>query len=174
MIKVVVFLMIFVLLPQSVCAGTLLEVIHGIGARNGIIILVQADEEIMRVLVPGDIALVRDDGRWRRIEKGWPADIEEWSQYLRNADNNAVSRDRVGPPRRLRWTGGTRWARSHMSSVTVISMVTAGGRLYTIEDLETPEYHSLPGRYFLIARDAFNGMKLWQRPLMASGRQMAT
>jgi len=124
-----------------------------------------ADEEIMRVLVPGGMALVRDDGRWRKFEKKWPADIDVWSQYLRNADNNAVSQDRVGPPQRLKWTGGTTWARSHMSSVTVISMVTAGGRLYTIEDLETVEYHSLPGRYFLIARDAFNGMKLWERPL---------
>ena len=76
-----------------------------------------------------------------------------------------MSQDRVGPPQRLKWTGGTSWGRSHMSAVTVISMVTAGGRLYTIEDLETVEYHGLPGRYFLIARDAFNGMKLWERPL---------
>jgi outer membrane protein assembly factor BamB len=124
-----------------------------------------ADEEIMRVLVPGGVALVRDDGRWRKFEKEWPADIDVWSQYLRDADNNAVSQDKVGPPQRLKWTGGTRWARSHMSSVTTISMVTAGGRLYTIEDLETVEYHRLPGKYFLIARDAFNGMKLWKRPL---------
>jgi outer membrane protein assembly factor BamB len=124
-----------------------------------------ADEEIMRVLVPGGMAVMRDDGVWRRIEKQWPADIDGWSQYLRNADNNAVSQDKVGPPQRLKWTGGTNWARSHMSSVTVISMVTAGGRLYTIEDLETVEYHGLPGKYFLIARDAFNGMRLWERPL---------
>ena len=87
-----------------------------------------ANEEIMRVLVPGGTALVRDDGGWRKLEKDWPADIDGWNQYLRHADNNAVSEDRVGPPQRLRWTGGTRWARSHMSAVTVISMVTAGWR----------------------------------------------
>ena len=52
-----------------------------------------------------------------------------------------------------------------MSAVTVISMVSAGGRLYTIEDLETVEYHLLPGQYFLIARDAFNGLDLWKKPL---------
>jgi len=124
-----------------------------------------ADEEIMRVLVPGGMALVRDGSGWQKRLKPWPADIDVWSQYLRNADNNAVSQDRVGPPERLKWTGGTNWARSHMSAVTVISMVTAGGRLYTIEDLETVEYHALPGRYFLVARDAFNGMKLWECPL---------
>jgi outer membrane protein assembly factor BamB len=234
MIKVVMISAMFALFPYPVCAGTLLDVIDGTGARNGIIVLVQAgdtvcedaaasgfavlaldtrpdrvdtlrrrfldhglygrvsaslfdgksipcidelvnvvvidginlsDEEIMRVLVPGGVALVRNGNDWRKRLKPWPTDIDEWSQYLRNADNNAVSRDRVGPPERLKWTGGTRWGRSHMSAVTVISMVTAGGRLYTIEDLETPEYHSLPGRYFLIVRDAFNGMKLWQRPL---------
>ena len=124
-----------------------------------------AEEEILRVLVPGGVAMVRDDDGWRKLNKEWPDDIDEWSQYLRNSDNNAVSQDKVGPPERLKWTGGTTWARSHMSSVTTISMVTAGGRLYTIEDLETVEYHRLPGRYFLIARDAFNGMQLWQRSL---------
>ncbi len=124
-----------------------------------------ADEEVLRVLAPGGVAMLSEDGGWRRLQKAWPEEMDEWGQYLRNADNNAVSQDEVGPPQRLKWTGGTTWARSHMSAVTVISMVTAGGRLYTIEDLETVEYHSLPGKYFLIARDAFNGMELWQRPL---------
>jgi hypothetical protein len=36
---------------------------------------------------------------------------------------------------------------------------------FAVLALETVEYHGLPGRYFLIARDAFNGMKLWERPL---------
>ena len=123
------------------------------------------DAEVMRVLAPGGVALVKNGNQWQKRMKPWPKDMDEWPQYLRAGDNNAVSRDRVGPPDRLKWTGGTPWARSHMSAVTVISMVSAGGRLYTIEDLETVEYHRLPGKYFLIARDAFNGLDLWKKPL---------
>jgi len=121
--------------------------------------------EAMRVLAPRGTVLRHHDGQWRKQVKPWPEGMGEWNQYLHHADNNAVSTDRVGPPERLKWTGGTRWARSHMSAVTVISTVSAAGRLYTIEDLETVEHVRLPGRYFLIARDAFNGMELWRKPL---------
>ncbi len=120
--------------------------------------------EVMRVLVPRGIALFKRGGSWSKTVKSVPDDIDEWNQYLRNADNNAVSTDKVGPPERLRWTGGTRWGRSHMSWVTVTSMLTANGRLFTIEDLETVEYHKLPARFHLVARDAFNGCELWHRP----------
>jgi len=121
--------------------------------------------EAMRVLAPRGIALIKRDGSWTRAAKPLPDDIDEWRQYLRNADNNAVSRDKVGPPERLRWTGGTRWGRSHMSWVTVTSMLSSHGRLFTIEDLESVEYHKLPAKFHLIARDAFNGCELWRKPL---------
>ena len=123
------------------------------------------EAEAMRVLAPRGIALFRRGGSWTRAVKPVPDDIDEWHQYLRNADNNAVSTDKVGPPERLRWTGGTRWGRSHMSWVTVTSMLSANGRLFTIEDLASVEYHKLPARFHLLARDAFNGCELWRRPL---------
>ena len=121
--------------------------------------------EAMRVLAPRGIALFKRNGAWTKTVKPVPDDIDEWNQYLRNADNNAVSTDKVGPPERLQWTGGSRWGRSHMSWVTVTSILSSGGRLFTIEDLETVEYHKLPARFHLIARDAFNGCELWRKPL---------
>jgi outer membrane protein assembly factor BamB len=123
-----------------------------------------SESEAMRVLVPRGVALIKRGDSWSKRVKPVPDDIDEWNQYLRNADNNAVSTDKVGPPERLRWTGGTRWGRSHMSWVTVTSMLTANGRLFTIEDLESVEYHKLPARFHLIARDAFNGIELWRKP----------
>jgi len=121
--------------------------------------------EAMRVLAPRGITLIKRGDSWTKAVKPVPGDIDEWNQYLRNADNNAVSTDKVGPPERLRWTGGTRWGRSHMSWVTVTSMLSANGRLFTIEDLESVEYHKLPAKFHLIARDAFNGCELWRKPL---------
>ena len=135
------------------------------------------DGEIERVLAPYGTAIGPEEAPCiprpaPRIGDGlvaftkpYHSDMDEWNQYLHNADNNGVSADKVGPPERIRWTGGTRWGRSHMSWVTVTSILSAKGRLLTIEDLESIEYHKLPARFYLIARDAFNGCELWRRPL---------
>ena len=51
-----------------------------------------------------------------------------------------------------------------MTMSTVSSMVTAQGRIFTIEDKATPENPFLPARFHLVARDAFNGIMLWEYP----------
>ena len=78
-----------------------------------------------------------------RWHKPWPAEMDEWGHPRHAADGNAASADRlVGPPRRIRWVAGP-W---HEAS----NAVSAGGRYF----------HS-----GLIARDAFNGLRLWQKPI---------
>jgi len=120
-------------------------------------------EEIVRVLAPLGVACVKLGGAWTRTVKPWPEDIDQWPQYLHGADNNAVARDAVvGPPRHLQWTNQPAWSRSHMAIPTVVSMVSARGRLFSIEDTATPENPFLPGKFALIARDAFNGVVLWK------------
>ena len=120
-------------------------------------------DEMMRVLVPNGFALVRNGENWRKTVKPAPPEIDEWRQYLHDADNNAVAHDSVvGPPRHLQWVGEPRWSRSHMAIATVVSMVSSGGRFFTIEDRATLENPFLPGRWSLIARDAFNGLPLWR------------
>jgi outer membrane protein assembly factor BamB len=120
-------------------------------------------DELMRVVVPNGVALVRQGQEWRKTVKPRPAEIDEWRQYLHDADNNAVAHDSVvGPPRHLQWVDEPGWSRSHMGIPTVVSMVSSAGRLFTIEDRATPENPFLPGRWSLIARDAFNGIVLWR------------
>lgn len=120
-------------------------------------------DEMMRVLVPNGMALIRSGQNWRKSVKPIPPEIDEWRQYLHDGDNNAVARDSlVGPPRHLQWVDEPPWSRSHMGIPTVISMVSSAGRLFTIEDRATPENPFLPGRWSLIARDAFNGLLLWR------------
>ncbi|MHC4072679.1 MAG: outer membrane protein assembly factor BamB family protein, partial [Planctomycetota bacterium] len=120
-------------------------------------------DELMRVLVPNGVALIRQGQEWRKTVKPRPAEIDEWRQYLHDADNNAVAHDSVvGPPRHLQWVDEPGWSRSHMGIPTVVSMVSSAGRLFTIEDRATPENPFLPGRWSLIARDAFNGIVLWR------------
>ena len=116
-------------------------------------------EEVLRVLTPLGAAWIGG----RKLVKPWPRELDEWPQYLHEADNNAVSRDTaVGPPRHMQWVTGPAWSRSHMAIATVNSVVTARGRIFTIEDRATVENPFLPGRFALVARDAFNGVVLWE------------
>ena len=89
------------------------------------------------------LQVIPRQGVWARIQKPWPDEMDDWTHPRHGPDGNAASRDQlVGPPRRVRWVAGP-W---HEAS----NMAVANGRLY----------HG-----GLIARDAFNGLRLWERPL---------
>ncbi len=120
--------------------------------------------EIMRVLAPLGVACVRQDGTWTKTVKPWPADIDQWPQHLYGGDNNAVAHDLVvGPPRHYQWTSTPQWSRAHLVLPSIQGLVSANGRLFTIEDQASIEHPALPGEFTLVARDAFNGIVLWQR-----------
>jgi len=122
-------------------------------------------DEIMRVLAPLGVAYMKRDGRWAKTVKPWPKEMDEWQQHFHDADNNAVARDSVvGPPRHYQWIAEPQWMRSHMSMPSISSLVSSRGRLFTVEDQATAEHPALPGKFALVARDAFNGIVLWQRP----------
>jgi len=136
-------------------------------------------EEIERVLVPGGVAYVNG----KRTIKPVPAALDEWTHYLHNADNNAVSCDsHVAPPKHLRWDGGPRWSRSHEVDMSMTAMVSANGKLfYLIDDgpigiHETPVKgeRRLPDKSSLVARDAYNGLVLWKRPVPNWGTRSFT
>ncbi|MHC4248388.1 MAG: outer membrane protein assembly factor BamB family protein [Planctomycetota bacterium] len=127
-----------------------------------------ADAEFMRVLVPRGVAYVREGAAWRKAVKAVPGEIDEWTHFLHDASNNAVAKDsRVGPPRRLQWTAGPAWCRSHEYISSFSAMVTAGGRVIYVNDFGQPGVTDsrLPQRWELVARGAFNGVHLWRRPL---------
>ncbi|HJN13726.1 MAG TPA: PQQ-binding-like beta-propeller repeat protein [Pirellulaceae bacterium] len=118
------------------------------------------ESEVHRVLAPYGVAIVEG----KTTTKPYPADMDEWPQYLHGADNNCVARDRVvGPPRHVQWISGPAWTRSHMGAASITSMISAQGRLFTIEDTTTAENPFLPAKWKLIARSAFNGVELWTR-----------
>jgi len=68
-----------------------------------------AMDEVTRVLCPGGVAYVKQDGRWTKTVKPRPDAIDEWTHYLHDSSNNAVADDSVvGPPRHIQWVGGPR------------------------------------------------------------------
>ena len=84
----------------------------------------------MRVLCPGGtlINLNRKSKiQNRQLRKPVPPNIDEWPHYLHGPDNNAVARDTVvGPPRRMQWVAGPRYARSDEINSSMAAMVSAG------------------------------------------------
>ncbi|KPK44643.1 MAG: hypothetical protein AMJ65_02435 [Phycisphaerae bacterium SG8_4] len=122
-----------------------------------------AADEIMRVLRPYGASVIKRDGKWTVTVKPQLPGTDQWQQHYHGADNNAVARDTVvGPPRRYQWLGEPQWQRSHLAMPSINSMVSTKGRLFTVEDLASAEHPALPGKQALVARDAYNGVVLWQ------------
>ena len=129
-------------------------------------------QEAMRVLAPGGILLTKESGGWTSAVKPRPEAMDEWTHYLGDADNNAVSADQlVGPPRHLRWTGEPLWPRSHEYTPSLAAMVSADNKLFCLMDegIRGVYDQQLPQRWFLQARDAFNGVLLWRVPVPGWG-----
>jgi len=128
-----------------------------------------SEEEIRRVLAPGGVALVlnaKSKIQNPKFTKPRPAEIDEWTHYLHDPSNNAVAHDSVvGPPRQMQWIGGPRYSRHHDHMSAISAMVSAGGRNFYIFDEATRASILVPPKWMLVARDAFNGMILWQRPI---------
>ena len=122
--------------------------------------------EIERVLAPLGVAMVRSGNTWKKTQKPWPAEMDEWTHYYYDAKGNAASRDGVvGPPERLEWLGSPRWSRHHDRMSSLTAGVSSRGRLFYIMDEGSRISILLPSRWELIARDAFNGTILWKKSI---------
>lgn len=140
---------------------------------DGLVNLVVADDlngigmaEVMRVLVPDGVAYIRQDDAWQKTIKPRPDNIDEWTHYLYDASGNAVAHDEVvGPPKHLQWLGSPRWSRHHDRMASMSALVSAGGRIFYIMDEGSRISIQMPPKWTLVARDAFNGTVLWQRPI---------
>ena len=143
-----------------------------------------AGPELLRVLAPRGVALfsgksdmsdmsdmsdvsdeVKLDG-WRAWAKAVPPGIDDWTHFLHGPDNNPVANDTlVAQPRELRWIAGPRWAWSHEEFASVSAVVSSKGRIFYIQDEAPLATIRFPGDWRLVARDAFNGLKLWSKPV---------
>jgi len=123
-------------------------------------------DEVERVLAPGGVVYLKQAGEWRRTLKPVPSDTDDWTHVLHGASNNAVARDTVvGPPDHMQWVAEPRNARHHETLASVTVVVSAGGRLFYITDEAPAASMSLRPQWRLVARDAYNGIVLWKRPI---------
>jgi outer membrane protein assembly factor BamB len=119
-------------------------------------------DEVMRVLSPYGTAWIGG----RKTVKPWPEDMDEWNHWLHGPDNNAVSTDtRVGISRKLQWTMPPAWGRHHNLLPSLCAMVSSKGRIFCIIDEAPIAVKGSVARWALVARDAFNGLVLWRKPI---------
>jgi outer membrane protein assembly factor BamB len=122
--------------------------------------------EVMRVLSPNGVVMVKQGNGWKGTVKPRPAEMDEWTQYLHGADGNMVSEDDlVGPVKHYQWIGSPVWGRHHDTTASLSALVSANGRIFYILDEGPKESIQLPAKNFLVARDAFSGTILWKLPL---------
>lgn len=122
--------------------------------------------EIMRVLAPHGVAYVKKASRWAKTVKPRPAHISEWTHYLYDAAGNAVSNDAiVGPPRHMQWTAEPVWNRNHHTLASISGVISAQGRIFYIVDEGPSSSIEVQAKWSMVARDAFNGVLLWNRPI---------
>ena len=123
-------------------------------------------DELMRVLRPGGVAYVKSRGNWSRTVKPRPKELDDWTHNLHDASNNPVSHDTVvGPPHCLQWKAAPTWSRHHHTLASISSVVSAGERLFYILDEGPADDMRVPGRWSVVARDAFSGVFLWKRSI---------
>ncbi|MHC4914523.1 MAG: outer membrane protein assembly factor BamB family protein [Planctomycetota bacterium] len=100
---------------------------------------------------------VRTSDGWAVATKPWPKEMGEWPMHRHGPDGNPVSKDTlIGPATDLRWRATRTWDRPGWYPDSGWPWVSAGGRIFQV-----------CGRA-LVARDAFNGLILWTRPIKAS------
>ncbi len=123
-------------------------------------------EELMRVLVPEGVALIRAGGKIERVIKPRPATMDEWTHFMHEPDNNPVAHDsHIGPPDSIQWMATPKFSRAHEQQSSFSACVSSGGRMFYILDDAPRVDIRLPSKWVLIARDAFNGVKLWEKPM---------
>jgi outer membrane protein assembly factor BamB len=115
--------------------------------------------EILRVLAPRGVALLRREGVWARTVKPRPDAMDEWSHFYHGPDANPVSRDTlVGPPTGLQWIAGVVGTGADPTT----GYRLAGGRA-VYEWADPSAGKSRPVASYLLCRDAFSGVALWSR-----------
>jgi len=124
------------------------------------------EAELMRVLAPGGTLYEKKDGRWRKTIKPRPENIDEWTHYLHDASGNPVAHDEVvGPPRHAQWIAEPRHTRSHEHIPSIYALVSTNGRIFYIADEASVASIRQTPQWYLEARDAFNGIQLWKKPI---------
>jgi hypothetical protein len=166
-------------LKESLEAGISLREVSRVVSPGGIILLGERSsgeltgaelEGFLSEAGIGSYQILEEKGLWAKILKEVLAGRDEWREYCHSGDRNAVSGDKtLALPDYTRWLAGPAWPRGHRKAST-LGAVSANGRNFycTVNSASNLYVPRVPAgdrrRWFLVARDAYNGLFLWERP----------
>jgi outer membrane protein assembly factor BamB len=129
---------------QALGKVPLSEAFRTLAPRGTLVVSPGAKLKPAKLEAAGFVTIKRRGDGSLLARKPWPENMDSWSHPRHAANGNAVSLDTaVGPPERVRWVAA--------ATKEVEGLVTAEGRNF---------YGGL------LARDSFNGLRLWHRDLL--------
>ena len=158
-------------LPQRQGEGLTLQEALRVLAPFGSLVLGGADEATLRTdLAAAGLAEapLQKLGSWYRVIKPYPAEMDDWPMQLHDAATTNQSHDTlVGPLTGVRWIQA---AHRPDNKMPMTDIVVGNGRIFYARHAPGAElFGGLPSKpgfqHTLEARDAFNGLLLWQRPI---------
>jgi len=121
-----------------------------------------SEREVLRVLRPEGVALLRRDGRWTKRSKPRPKEMDDWTHFDYGPEGNGVSHDRlIRPATHVQWSFG--------AQPVVLGGNPAGYKVFTGFRVSgsraffewTDGAEKKTRETFYSARDAFSGLPLW-------------
>jgi len=110
-----------------------------------------------------DPVIVERHGVWAQLKKPRPASMDAWTHGRADGSGNPVSADtQIGVSTGVRWVAGPNWPTGNRKSAVPAAVVSKEHLVYVFEDeVATADGTTLENS--LIARDAYNGLRLWRR-----------
>ena len=129
------------------------------------------EKQLTDLLAKSDLdqfKVLKDGGIWARVQIPRPDDMDTWTHKRRGPTGNPVSTDNyIGLPSGIRWVAGPNWPTGGRKSVMHSVVANEDRLVYVFEDesetADGPRRHNS-----LVARDAFNGLRLWNREIGGS------
>ena len=132
-----------------------------LGSRNGM-----TAKRLKELLAKAGVKspdVIEQNGVWARVTKPRPANLGDWTHRRRNAGGNPVSTDKqIGVPTGVRWVAGPSWPTGNRKSSVPSAVASKNHIVYVFQDEVGPAKGSR-NEDSLIARDAWNGLRLWRR-----------
>jgi ubiquinone/menaquinone biosynthesis C-methylase UbiE len=102
-------------------------------------------------------------GTWVKVVKSRSSQMDDWTHLRYGSDGNVVSKDLQGIPAGLQWLTGPSWSLGN-AKANGLGTVTSAGRVFFFVNGGTTYGSVDPSRRLsIVARDAYNGMLLWER-----------
>ena len=120
--------------------------------------------ELRRVVVPTGELWTKAKGKWTKQTEPIPAGVDVWQHWDHGADGNPYSTDEhVAPTTSLRWLAGATITDGAGSKVGL--RISDGHVYYTAIQYDVARRFRREPNNDVIARDAFNGLLRWKRPI---------